>query len=65
MPEKSPVIIMIVSLSGVTVGIDNTEDLKPEQRPGFELLTAKVHHFAADLVDKATEILNVHPEMLN
>ncbi len=65
MSEKSPVIIMIVGLSGVTVGIDNTEDLKPEQRPGFEVLMAKVQNFAADLIDNAVENLNARPKTVN
>ena len=65
MAEKKPVIIMTVTLAGVSVETGPTETLKPEQRAGFDALAAKVHHFAASLVEQAFADQNRRSETVN
>jgi len=53
--KPEPIIVMIVTTSGASVWTDNTEGLRQDQLTGFHILSNKVRHFAAGLVDNVIE----------
>lgn len=54
---KEPVITLFVTPGGVRVEVDNFEELRLDQKAGFDALTHEVRLFAQALLDRTIKMI--------